>query len=79
MLRDEAPRSDVLCEHSTGYGTYCRKYRVFFCAGKGNCENPEEFGRAFEQHNERKRAAAAQPQPKGQRQKASHRRNRAGG
>lgn len=29
--------------HDTTCGVYCSKYKLFYCAGKGNCQTEEEY------------------------------------
>jgi hypothetical protein len=38
------------CGHDKWYGLYCDKYKRFFCAGMGNCEDFEVYMRQFADH-----------------------------
>lgn len=41
------------CEFDLGCGVYCRKYQRFFCAGRANCENIEDYMRSFATYYEK--------------------------
>lgn len=38
------------CGHDRWYGLYCDRYKRFFCAGSGNCEDFEEYMKHFASH-----------------------------
>jgi len=42
--------SEQSCGYDKWYGLYCDKYKRFFCAGRGNCENFEEYIEHFASH-----------------------------
>ena len=42
--------SEKSCGYDKWYGLYCNKYKRFFCAGMGNCENFEDYMENFTAH-----------------------------
>jgi hypothetical protein len=46
------------CGHDKWYGLYCDRYKRFFCAGSGKCEDFEEYMMHFANHVSKAKAGA---------------------
>lgn len=43
----ETKKNRHVCEYDLGCGVYCKKYQRFFCAGRENCDNIEDYMKSF--------------------------------